>query len=414
MEETQIGEEGTPNLALETPTPGVFVPPSIHREVLLSGDSYMHFSPVPPSLLPDPAVSTTSPSKASDDATATKPVTTLGPPCCLGVDEAGRGPVLGPMVYGVFYLPVAIADDLLKTTHHFDDSKVLTPATRSALMAALCTAGSDLHDACGWAVSSLGARAIGAGMFAPAGAAYNLNAQALDATIALIRGVLDRGVHVREVYVDTVGPPATHQARLQRAFPGLQITVAKKADSLYPCVSAASVAAKVTRDAALEVLFEARVAADEARLGSAADELEEGGAEEAQEDHDEVVDKKRKATGKDSGAAASKKKKAGKKDDDREEMAWGSGYPSDARCVGWLRRNMHPVFGWGPECRFSWGTVKDMLEGNGGVKVDWPLSDDEEGTSRLTDFFVEGGADKDAAGDELGSWFGTPAGLEAF
>lgn len=396
MEDTIAAEEGTPNLALETPAPGVFIPPSVHREVLLTGDSYTHFSPVPPSLLPE----TTADSSAEASATTTtadEKSPTLGPPCCLGVDEAGRGPVLGPMVYGVFYLPIAVADDLLKTTHHFDDSKVLTPATRSALMAALCTPGSDLHEACGWAVSSLGARAIGTGMLSASPASsFNLNAQALDATLALIRGVLDRGVNVREVYVDTVGPPATHQARIQRAFPGLSITVAKKADSLYPCVSAASVAAKVTRDAALEVLYEARAAADS----------EDVAAEE--EEEQEAGDKKRRKTSAGKGG-----KKAGKKDDDKEEMAWGSGYPSDARCVNWLRRNMHPVFGWGPECRFSWGTVKDMLEGKGGIKVEWPLPEDEEGTSRLTDFFVEGGRDKDAS-DELGSWFGTPAGLEAF
>ncbi|KAK7977667.1 putative 35 kDa ribonuclease H [Apiospora saccharicola] len=72
---------------------------------------------------------------------------------------------------------------------------------------------------------------------------------------------------------------------------------------------------------------------------------------------------------------------------------------------------MHPLFGWGPECRFSWGTAKDMLESKGGVKVEWPL-DEDEGTSRVTDFFVEGNREKDS--DELGTWFGTPAGLEAF
>lgn len=74
---------------------------------------------------------------------------------------------------------------------------------------------------------------------------------------------------------------------------------------------------------------------------------------------------------------------------------------------------MHPVFGWGTECRFSWGTAKDMMEAtaNKGVRVEWPVDEDTE-TSRVTDFFSGSGRDKDA--DELGTWFGTPAGLEAF
>ncbi|VUC21114.1 unnamed protein product, partial [Clonostachys rosea] len=188
--------------------------------------------------------------------------------------------------------------------------------------------------------------------------AYNLNAQAMDATVDLIRSVYAMGVNVQEIYVDTIGQPAAYQAKLQRVFPTARITVAKKADSLYPCVSAASVCAKVTRDAALEVLYDAR-----------GEEVGEGG------------------------------------------MAWGSGYPSDARCVGWMKSNMHPVFGWGPECRFSWGTAKDMLEGKGdNVKVDWPVDDD--GESKLTDFFVSG--NNGGEGDELGTWFGSSTGLEAF
>lgn len=340
----------------------VFMPPSIHEDALLAGQSYTHFSPVPPALLQD------------HHGTGTGTPT----PCCLGVDEAGRGPVLGPMVYGIFYLPLALSDPVLRQAHHFDDSKVLTPAVRAALMHTLCTPSpqEQLYTHCGWATTALSAQAISAGMLRP-GATYNLNAQAMDATVALIRGAFARGVNVQEIYVDTIGPPATYQKKLERIFPATKITVAKKADSLYPCVSAASVCAKVTRDACLEVLYQRRHSTP----------VVAGGGEEGLE-----VDE--------SPAAPS-------------GMAWGSGYPSDARCVSWLKSNMHPVFGWGPECRFSWGTAKDMIEANGaGVKVDWPADDDGE-TSRLTDYFG-GSTDHEEEGDELGTWFGTPAGLEAF
>lgn len=50
----------------------------------------------------------------------------------------------------------------------------------------------------------------------------------------IFRKAINAGVRVTEVYVDTVGPPEKYEAKLQRIFPEIQVTVAKKADSLYP------------------------------------------------------------------------------------------------------------------------------------------------------------------------------------
>lgn len=265
------------------------------------------------------------------------------------------------MVYGLLYLPLTKHQSLLAQTHHFDDSKVLTPSVRSSLMKTLCTSHSDLFQNCGWATRVMSARDISAAMLKPAGA-YNLNAQAMDATIDLIKAVFAKGINIGEIYIDTIGSPAVYQKKLERIFPTTLITVAKKADSLYPCVSTASVCAKVTRDAALEVCYENHIA-------NSGDKIESATSAEG----------------------------------------WGSGYPSDARCTTWLKGNLDSVFGWGSECRFSWGTAKDLLDAQGSAtKVDWPIDDDESGM-RVTDFFSAGpDGVQDNGCNELAAWFGTP------
>lgn len=261
------------------------------------------------------------------------------------------------MVYGLFYLPLSLHHTLLRETHQFDDSKAITASFRTSLMEKLCTPDSDLYTSCGWATRVMSARDISAGMMRASGT-YNLNAQAMDATVDLINGVIARGVNVKEVYIDTIGKPEIYQRKLEKLFPTTNVTVAAKADALYPSVSAASVCAKVTRDAALDVCYEAYAE----RMG------------------------------------------------DAPLQSWGSGYP-DPKCQSWMRNNMDPFFGWGSECRFSWSTAKDMLEGkNGGVKVEWPVEEEDDGM-KMTDFMM---AADEQEGNELADWYGKRVTEEVF
>lgn len=265
------------------------------------------------------------------------------------------------MVYGLFYLPLELQHSLLAEKYHFDDSKVLTAKFRASLFETLYTPSSDLYAKCGWAVRLMSARDISTGMLRRT-APYNLNAQAMDATIDLIKLVLSQGVNVTQIYIDTIGKPESYQRKLAKIFPTVQITVAKKADSLYPCVSAASVCAKVTRDLALEAAY--------SRFYAKA-----------------------------------------------PSPGWGSGYPSDARCSAWLKDNMHPLFGWGLECRFSWGTAKDLLgTKNNKLKIDWPSEGEPINDMRISSFFKESSDnDLNQEGDgDMRSWFGQQVTCTAF
>ncbi|CAN7999627.1 unnamed protein product [Ixodes pacificus] len=112
-------------------------------------------------------------------------------PCMLGVDEAGRGPVLGPMVYGIAYCPVEFEEDLKRLG--FADSKTLTEEKREELVGVM-----EQHsESLGWMVEVISPTVICNHMLNMS--KYSLNAISHDSAIGLIKQALDDGVCVTEV-----------------------------------------------------------------------------------------------------------------------------------------------------------------------------------------------------------------------
>lgn len=245
----------------------------------------------------------------------------------VGIDEAGRGPVMGPMVYGAAYWPVA--DDAEMSALGFDDSKALSAESREGLFEKIKANGR-----LGWMVRLISAAEISNHMQRQTS---NLNEISRSAAIQLIKEIQAKGVVVKQVFVDTVGEPKWYESYLTKSFNGtITFRVEKKADSLFKVVSAASIAAKVTRD---RVITDWQWEAPNLNLST----------------------------------------------------DFGSGYPSDPRTKSWLSDNMDPVFAFPNIVRFSWGTIEPFLQK--AVPVDWPYERELEkasapaGTQAITSFF---------------------------
>ncbi|XP_038064503.1 ribonuclease H2 subunit A-like isoform X1 [Patiria miniata] len=253
-------------------------------------------------------------------------------PCCLGIDEAGRGPVLGPMVYGVSFCPLSCKEKLEQLG--FADSKTLSEEQRDELFSKI----KDANDFLGFEVEILSPNYISKTMLRRT--KYSLNAISMDSAIGLLRLAIEQGANIKEVYVDTVGDASKYQEKLQGLFPRLEITVTPKADAKFPIVSAASICAKVVRDQVLKswIFFEG---------------------------------------------------------DDIVTRDYGSGYPSDPATKHWLADNMDKVFGYPQFVRFSWSTTSTLLE-NKAYHVHWDDEDEDEsakGTASLFSFFAPKNAD---------------------
>ncbi|GCB71244.1 hypothetical protein scyTo_0008790 [Scyliorhinus torazame] len=233
----------------------------------------------------------------------------LGVNCLIAEDQLPSGTLTapGPMVYGICYCLLSKQQWLVELK--VADSKTLTEKEREKLFAKL----DEANDFIGWALQVLSPNLISNTM--QQRTKYNLNALSHDAAIGLIQYALDSGVQVKEVYVDTVGPAEKYEAKLKERFPGLEVTVRSKADSLFPIVSAASICAKVARDRIVQ-------------------------SWKFVEDLGDI------------------------------SMDYGSGYPNDPKTKDWLDKQLDPVFGFPQFVRFSWSTAQVILDSRA-VPVHW-------------------------------------------
>lgn len=69
------------------------------------------------------------------------------------------------------------------------------------------------------------------------------------------------------------------------------------------------------------------------------------------------------------------------------DLVFGSGYPGDPKCVEWLGRNMHPVFGFPDIVRFSWSTTKTFLSTHNAYNVQWPCDQEEREGADISTMF---------------------------
>jgi len=96
------------------------------------------------------------PSKGSPTFEAETLLYSQGVRPIAGVDEAGRGPLAGPVVAAAVILPEALNDDLIKSLSLLNDSKKLRPKLREELFITLTT-----HPQIDWALGEASVEEIG-------------------------------------------------------------------------------------------------------------------------------------------------------------------------------------------------------------------------------------------------------------
>lgn len=155
----------------------------------------------------------------------------------VGVDEAGRGPVLGPLVVA----GVAVESDVPLRQLNVRDSKKLSPERREAL-------APEIEKVATFKLVVIPAEEIDVMR-----AEMSLN----DFEAKLFAAIIEK-LHPDIAYVDAVDVDVIEFKRaVQREIPfAVEIVSQHNADELFPVVSAASILAKVCRDREMRTIEE--------------------------------------------------------------------------------------------------------------------------------------------------------------
>lgn len=157
-----------------------------------------------------------------------------------GIDEAGRGPMIGPMVICGLRFDTDPAEFF--ETLGIKDSKLLSPKKRESMFDAILKACSK-HE-----IREISAQSIDE----QRGRGTSLNEIELNAFTDITKSLKPITVYVdaADVKADRFGTQIAERSRLTPH--GLTVISEHRADLTYPIVSAASIIAKVTRDRAIE------------------------------------------------------------------------------------------------------------------------------------------------------------------
>lgn len=155
-----------------------------------------------------------------------------------GADEAGRGPVLGPMVI----CAACFREDDMPGLHEqgVTDSKQLSPKRREELFDIITRASQ------GYELVVLSPEEINAGMVS----GTNLNEIEVIAFARAINTLIQRGVVPVTMWVDAADvKPERFGTRIQNMLTAnVAVDARHKADATFTAVGAASILAKATRD----------------------------------------------------------------------------------------------------------------------------------------------------------------------